>query len=575
MSSFALPKDSAESTDRADAARTFGASWNKAIKQIAMYRHAQAKYPEFLTRAHEALTAFGAQFGVLQLKVDQAQLAHEGQPLLDVDSPIPYRLFKEGIRQVLLRPGASVDEFVRLTTILLSDPDRGDEELNTQLWREQLPHVEYIMVASFRMDEFSEEQVEVEVGQVVDALQQRLRSDSDDFVRFARVGEDDVSATLNDVEQLRGVVVTGLTATDALKAKVQSDIHAEENQRLFPKLLTALFQSVESGIDDTELLLELFTQLLDIMLLQEDFAIIGQVLGRLRALEAKGPKTPLGKLAALFVGKMAEEQRLSRLGDVLRVRKPKSPQDVARYLAALPASAAPMLVEVLDGLDLADNRTLLADALVPFAKATPDAFVARLDSPRPQLVRDMVYVLDRANVPDKVRYFARVMQTDNLANKLEVLSIIAKGRTVETRAFVVGLLDDPQWQVRAQAARVLPEFDRERAFVDLMRLVADKGRWEQRTPAEREAFYAAIGITGVPSALQYFTQLLSQKSGLFDKKRITDEKLLAVAGLASAATIQAAKLLQDVVDDRSQPSEVVNAAKVQLAKVKRALMGGG
>lgn len=574
MTSFAAPQDSAESTERADAARTFGASWLKAMKQIAMYRHAQAKFAEFLTRAHDALKAFGAQFGVLQLKVEQTRIVHEGQALLEGDSPIPYRLFKEGIRQLVLRPGATLDEFVRLTTILLSDPDRGDEELNTQLWREQLPHVEYIMVASFRMDEFSEEQVEVEVGQVVDALQQRLRSDSDDFVRFARVGEEDVQVTLNDVEQLRGVVVTGLTATDALKAKVQKDIHDEEHQRLFPKLLTALFQSVESGIDDTELLLELFTQLLDIMLLQEDFAIIGQVLTRLRGFEARDPNSALGRLAAAFVGKMAEEQRLSRIGDVLRVRKPKSPQDVARYLAALPATAGPMLVEVLDGIEVAENRLLLADAMVPFARQNPDAFVSRLDAPRPQLVRDMVYVLDRANVPDKVRYFAKVMQTDNLANKLEVLTIIAKGRTVEARAFVVQLLDDPLWQVRAQAARVLPEFDRERAFVDLMRLVADKGKWEQRPPPEREAFYAAIGVTGVPSALQYFSQLLGQKSGLFDKKRVSDEKLLAVAGLASAGTIQAAKLLQDVIDDRGQPTDVINAARVQLAKVKRALMGG-
>lgn len=568
------PPASDQATERLDAARTFTASWLKGIKQIGMYRHAEARYAEFLSRAHDALAAYGAQFGTLPLKVEQTQLTFGGQPVFDADSPIPYRLFKEGIRQLVLRPGASAEELTRLTLILLSDPDRGDEELNAQLWREQLPHLEYIMVASFRMDEFSEEQVQVEVDQVVDALQQRLRSDSPDFVRFARVTEDDVAATLHDVEQLRGVVVTGLTATAALKAKVQKDIHDEEHQRLFPKLLTALFQSVDSGIDDPDLLLELFTQLLDIMLLQEDFAIIGQVLARLRAFEGRGPDSALGRLAPAFVAKMGEEQRLARLGDVLRVRRPKNPVEVAKYLAHLPASAGPILIEVLDSVELPENRTLLADALVPFARQAPEPFAAKLDSDRPQLVRDMVYVLDRANAPDKLRYFARVMQTDNLAIKLEVLAIIARGRTVEARAFVVQQLEDPQWQVRAQAARVLPEFDRERAFVDLMRLVADKARFEQRTPGEREAFYAAIGATGVPSALQYFTQLLGQKAGLFDKKRVSDEKLLAVAGLAAAGTIQAAKLLQELTEDKSQPSEVNNAARVQLAKVKRNLTGG-
>ena len=137
---------------------------------------------------------------------------------------------------------------------------------------------------------------------------------------------------------------------------------------------------------------------------------------------------------------------------------------------------------------------------------------------------------------------------------------------------VAQLLEDESMQVRLQAARVLPEFDREKAFLDLMKLTKDR-TWERREPSEREAIYAAIGATSMPGAIAYFTQVLAQKAGLFDRKKVLEDKLLAIAGLGGACNIQTAKLLQELAEDRQQPEEVMKAAKVQLARVRKVLFG--
>jgi HEAT repeat protein len=327
-------------------------------------------------------------------------------------------------------------------------------------------------------------------------------------------------------------------------------------------------------VDDAELLSDMFTQLLDAMLLQEDFAIINQVVLKLKAMEQRtGAGSPIGTLLRTFVSKMGEEQRLSRVGDVLKFSRLKNPQDIVRYLSNISVDGISMLLDVLEVVELPENRVLLCDVLVPFARDFPDAFVEKLrNTDRPQMQRDMVYVLDRSNHPDKLRFFSSALKSRNLALRLEVMGIIARGRTGEARKMIAAMLNDENMQVRLQAARVLPEFDRERGFADLMKLVKEK-EFEDRKPEEKEAFYAAIGATGMPGAVGYFTQLLHGKAGLFNRQKVLADKQLAIAGLAGTCTIQAAKLLQELVDDRSQPPEVTTAAKVHLGRVRKQLFG--
>ena len=556
-----------------EAARSVAYHLLKGLKTIGFYRHAEAKFTEFVAKAHVALTDYITEFGTLQLKVELTNFTMFKNDLFTEDSAMPFKFYKDGIRQLSFRAGFTIEELVSFTLIALSDPDRGAEDINAQLWRAQMPHFEYIMVEGFRMDEFSEEQVEIEVEKVVDLLQRRLRANAADFIRFARVSEQDLEMRLDNIEQMRGVVITGMTAQPGLKAKLQKDIHEEENQRLFPKLISAVFQVVESGVDDAELLTDMFTQLLDAMLIQEDFAIINQVALKLKAMEQRqGLGSAVSRLLKSFVNKMGEEQRINRVGDVLKL-KLKAPNDIARYLATLNPDTSSMLLDVLEAIELPENRTLLFDALLPHAKASPDLFVQRLHSAdRPQVQRDMVTILDRANHPDKLKFFGALLKSKNLALKLEVMGIIARGRSGEARKMISSMMDDEVMQVRIQAARVLPEFDREKAFVDLMKTVKEP-IFEKREPIEKEAFYAALGATGQPGAFTYFTQLMQNKGTIFSKQRVTEDKMLAIAGLAGAQTIQSAKLLADFIEDKSQPPEVQASARSYLARVRKALFG--
>jgi len=561
--------------DKVEAAKAIVFQLLKGIKQIGMYRHAEGKFGEFLEKAHQTFTQYLQTYGPLALKVESQNFQMYQQDLFEEPTPMAFKFYRDGIRNLIFRPGLTIEELITFTLIATSEPERGAEDVIAQLWKASIEHLEYVVVEGFKMDEFSEQEVQVEVDQIVSFLYARLRTQSSDFLRFARVSTEDLEVKLEGIDQIRGAVVQGAPATDELKAKVQKEIQEEEAARLFPKLVSAVFQVVEGGVEDPMLLEDMFVQLLDALLLQEDYGTINQMVLKLKAMEQRQMQNEgLSRLRATLVSRMGEEQRLTRIGDMLRVGRPRNQADLTRYFQALEADSIPTLLTVLETMEIPENRTMLSDLMVPFCKEMPDPFITRLQADRPQTVRDMVYILEKSKVPDRIKLFAGALRTKNLAVKLEVMSIIAQGRTPDARKAIEEMMEDSNIQVRMVAYKLLPEFDREKAYIELMKFATDED-FQKKDPRERAAIYSALGATGVPNALMHLSEILSTKAGLLNRKKVLDDKLLAIHGLAGACSVQSYKVLQKVVEERSQPAEVLTAARKAMYQVKKALFGEG
>jgi hypothetical protein len=558
---------------RAEGAKNFGAQLLKGIKQIGMYRHAENKYPEFLRPALEALETFTQTYGALVVVVEQQRFSAYGESLFGEEpSPLPYRFYRDGIRQLIFRPGLTKEELTSFTLIAVSDPERGEDAL-AQLWRTELEHLEYLVVEGFHMDSVPDDQVQVEVERVVGYLQGRLRSQTEDSLRFARVSTEDLDARLEGIEQLRGAVITGETADDTLKAALQRELEEEESNRLFPKLVSAVFQVIETGAEDAPALEDMFIQLLDAMLLQEDFTTINQMVLKLKAMERGEHAEAVQRLREGFVLKMAEDHRLTRIGDILKSHKPKRPAEVTRYLSTLDGTMVPTLLSVLETIGIPENRQLICDLLVPFAKMNAQPFQHRLTVfDKPQTVRDMVYILDKTQAVDRFKMLEPVLASSNLALRLEVLAIIARGRTPECHRMIASALEDPVQQMRIVSAKLLAELEPELAFRELHRIVREKN-FSNRTAEEKGALYAALGSTGQPGALSLISQILQVRPNLFNKQKVLEDKLLAIQGLQGACTIQTLKLLQTLVEDKNQGPELTMAAKRAVFRVKKELFG--
>lgn len=561
--------------EKVEIAKEFAFHLAKGIKNIGIYRHNTSKYPEFLAKGLEAVTRFTEKHGPMSLKIESDCFSMFKEPVFQAESAsdnLPYKFYRDGIRQLIFRPELSIDELVAFVMIALSDAQRGSEDVLSQLWKANLEHVEYVVVEGFAIGEMSEEEVQVEVDEVVSYLYGRLRSTSDDFLRFARVQAEDLDAKIEGVEQVRGAVVSGTPATPEHKKQLQEQLLAEDG-KVFGRVMQILFGTLESGaLTDVDLMKDLLAQLLDAELLQEDFAGIGQMVTRLTNLSHDPGRAATGRpLFDFFAAKMGEEQRLRQIGEVVKRTGVKHAAEIQRYLAILPPGALGPLLDVLDALEVPETRKMFLESIAQLAHESPAPIIQRLDSERSQMVRDMLIVIERCDYPDKIKYFGTVLQNRNPAVRIEALGILAKSRTEQARKFVIQALQDQSPQVRVQAARGLAAGAPDRAITEIMRIVRAPD-FEKRDLKEREGFFLALGQTHMPGALAYFAELLTHKS-LLGRRKVTEEKILSLAGLGAMGGVPAFKAVQAVAEDKSNDPEVLTAARKAMFYLRKELAG--
>ncbi|MGC4113823.1 MAG: HEAT repeat domain-containing protein [Myxococcales bacterium] len=562
-----------ENKERFEIAKEFAFHLSKGIKNIGIYKHNTAKYGEMLQKCYDATLKYTTRWNGMQLKVEADCFSMFKQPvfLASENENLPFKFYRDGIRHLIFREGLTLDELLNFVLIALTDTQRGDPDILSQLWEASFDHIEYVVVEGFSIDGMTEEQVKVEVEKVVGYLYQRLRSDSDDYLRFARLTAQDLELSMDNVDQVRGAVIAGATATEQQLLSIKDELHEDYSARLFPKLVTAVFQVIdEGGFADIDSLREIFVQLLDAMLLQEDFATVNSLLVKFRAMEREPDKAQMAQdLRSFFLTKMGEEQRLRRIGEVLNTTKGKHNQEIFRYLYSLDPGVIPTLLSVLETVEIPENRVILCDALAALGKDMPEPFALRLGSEKSQLVRDMIYIIDKCDFPDKMKYFGETLKNPNLAVRLEALNILSRSKSEQCRRFIVSALQDPNTQMRVQAARVLPNMSPGKAYLDLHTLIKSS-EFEKRDLKEKEAVFSALGSTLQEGALAMFVQMLAQK-GLLRRAKIKEDKLLAISGLGSMPSIPSYKALQAVTEEKGNDMEVSLAARKALHNMKKTL----
>jgi hypothetical protein len=562
--------------------------FRKSLKTIGLYRHNVDRYSEYLAPFYNALNDFLSRNGTLELRLEPTAYKYKKHLVFEDmsrEGNIVYPFFQAGIRLFIFKHGLEVEELLKFLLIAIGDPSekRQDrEDIVTKLWKAELESIEYIVVEAFKVvpDEDGEE-VEVEVEKVVAYLYRQLQSNSDDVLRFARIDVGDLDLQLNEVDQLRGVVVQGTTATPADSARVQTTLENEEG-RVLSKMVVVLFQLLEldTNEENFEDVAEAFVQLLDALLLAENFSAIHQIRERFQTSAGKPKLKPqtrdmIQRCAERFNSRMAESQRLQTIAHILNGGAAKDPDGVIGYLMSLGDNAIQPLLEMLEVLELPPNRRLVTDVLADLGKDFVPLFTSRLTHPSSNLVKDMLYVIDKIDPPEKFALFAHVLKHPNAVLRLETLTIIGRNPSDEcwdTIQKVFTTSEDPQ--MRAQSARLLPNYGAERAMPLLMAVVQPE-QFEQRTEPEKKAIFSAIAMLGTNDAMQFLANLLMQKQGLFGKKKTDEVKALVISALAAAPSIPVLQMLAEVAKDpKRHGPEIAEFARGAAITMKQKLLGG-
>jgi hypothetical protein len=581
------PTEATPVDERLKATREFFHQFRKAAKTLGMYQHNPERFVEFVRPTHNALKHV-LRDGPLVLRVSAQNFLLGDQPAWpeDAGETIPYRLFREGVRQLGFKPGFADTELVSLIRIMLTPTERTGEEMVAQLWAANLTHFEYRAVEGFALGELTEEQVQAQVDRLVRRLAGGAGADSGPGAFGGGSGTtggidqgppptEAEQALLEDLEPGLVLPSVEIGAPDQLEA-IHLELDQDDAVRL-PRQSVELSLRLlfEGRFTDPNAAATAIGTFIDELYIQPDGLSLVKLLDVLKKLsEDQGPTAPrVRAMREAFSAQLGEPERLRGLLERLHVAPSPNPIAARRLLEELPASAAPQLTEVLAQVQAPELRVVVLDVLAKMGPNPGGALVERLSEAQPGQVRDLLAVLQRSNPAELPKALTEGLRHNDPKVRAEVLSSLGNTPNPESiYRFLQQGTADPDPSVRAAAFDALVKAWPQRGATDLFRLLklAD---WDKRDPAEKERIHIWLGRTGQPEALKHFAGLLAQKRSLLNGRKVTESKLWAIAGLQEMATIQAFKLLQQEVE--ANDSDVVAAARRAMYTVKKAIFGPG
>ncbi len=562
---------------------------NKAIKNMRLYVHQPERFPEFLGPAFGIFNEQLEEFHQLTLKVEQEGFRYRKTLVYEEevsDQNLAFAFYNEGIRLLKFQRGLMLPEmlaFVQICASASQSVRMMNEDLLGQLWAKNFQNIEYVIMESYAVAGKEDEgptadDLELEVDQIVGHLYQSLTGKGDDNIQFARISMEDLEIDLDNIRQARGIRLGESTISNQLVARFQDEIIAEDEQRLLPKLLRVLLMVFSQSLDRalTADIGNALILMLDFFLLKEDFDNIQMMMGTVKKLEARTDESTAAGWREIYYRlqqKMSDRERIHRVAEIVETTgKLDNIRKSRVYLKYLDGSQCfEPLLSALETINRPEARQLFCMYLANIGHDHLELLQQKLQSPKANLVRDVMSIIDHIDPPGRVGLVADLLQHRNLSIRLEALKIIGAGEEQHSYPYLSRAVRDPDAQVRTVAAQLIATAAPKRSVPLLLESVQDVD-FRGATVQEQTGFYTALASTNDPQALGYLQKLL-QASKLFAKKKPDEHKRIIVKALAQAGTIRSYKLLNEELSRGVKNEELAAAMERAQQQLKKRLFG--
>jgi hypothetical protein len=560
----------------------------KATKTIAFNRHRKDAFLDYIQPAFDIFDSVSAT-GPLELKLEVSTVVWGNDTVLEDDGAennIVYPLWRDGVRLLVFMPGLKVEEFLRFYAILIDvDPGGRSEDLLTRLWKQEFTHIDWVVMTDYDLVEGEEvEEVEVEVERVLQYLHHEMQSEQGESISFARVSLDDLNLKLEDLSAIRKTKIEGEVVDEVEQEILQHVLHADE-QLLLDKIMGIIFQVMElpatpSEVDDISAAIE---QLLDGLILEGKFGTIGRVIEKLDAFAYRSDLPLENRELARscqerLMTLMMEGQRVAAVGSALNSGVTKDLAGVKDYLVRLGPTATVQLLNLLDSLTVPNHRRVVADALVEVGRHGVALFAKRLETASSNLAKELLYIIDSIDPPNKLELFRGVLKHENAVLRMEGLTAIGRNTNDDKCFHIIREVFEAHEvpQMRAHAARILATMPRPEAAKALLDAAREE-HFDDRPDGEKRAIFGAVArIEGSDDASGFVRGVFEEKGGLLHKRKVAERKLMMIGALSTAPSIPNMQLLAEVLQaPKNHSKEVLETAHKAALSMRQRLLGGG
>ena len=305
----------------------------------------------------------------------------------------------------------------------------------------------------------------------------------------------------------------------------------------------------------------------EVVYLEDDLAICAASLDVLSEFQLEQIRQGLFRTATMIIGKVrnllshigaGSPPKTALLGSCLR--KLVGPKTLEAVEALMSTNASvdwnalleffkllgPMTLPITAGFYEAQRDPSVKASILEFIKTTggddPGRIARLANDSRPSLSREVIRIL--TDLPDLkgISHLSVFLMFKSRDIKLEVIHTLGGRRDEMSNKILMGFLNDPDEELRIQAAMKLNPTEEKSRIVHLIREASDPG-FRNKSLKEKQAILSFLGRTRSAEALAFLVEVLGRTT-LWPSAKNTEMRLAAVSGLESMGTVEAGAALE-------------------------------
>lgn len=505
--------------------------------------------PTYLRSLENVRNAFGpiwAHTDELRFEVTDTQLKWEGHAVVSetdkTSDALPWVLYKDGIRELLLRRGVEEQEIIALLQIIArvrkASPDEDD--LLTLLWEQEFAFVRYRYV-----DVSMESALPIEASEA--ANQERLvesrmvqEPPQETILPAGVVNLDDFSATLYFLDERE---------TEYLRTEIGSEYLADLRSNVVSSLLDIYESQTDAKVREeiARLLEALLVQILSGGHLKTAAYLLREV--NLAASRARDI-TPEQREALLALPeRMSEPEALGQLLQALdeRVDLPMQ-EDLNALFEQLRVGSMGTIFVWLTRMQAPRVRHLLELAASRLAAANTSELVRLVSSTDREVMMEAVRRAGAMKAAAAVPALARQSVHAEAEIRIAAVHALAEIGSAGALQQLERAIDDGERDVRVAAARAFASRSHKPALAKLEAALKGK-RLLESDLTEKMAFFEAYGAMCGDAGVSLLDGYLNSK-GLFGRREDPEVRACAAMALGKVGTQNALSSLQKASTDK-------------------------
>jgi HEAT repeat protein len=546
----------------------------------------------------------------LEVGVEEFSFTCAGQVVYTDEIPLkslPFFFFKDGTQILYFYRGLDREELVEFLELIktVAQKPGGDNDIVSALWESELSNIQY-----FAPDEFLENQILAEKkAQQVDEKLPELPSDLaqetlEVKLDLAKFSQGRIEIKPEDQEKFQWTPgAEALPADQAALPKpagpqaVTSPDESSGQDRspaasADPNFTDTEVQELESMVRANRVLWpedEFLGLTAEIVFLEDDLTICASsldvlvdfVLDQIRQGQFPVAVSAIRKVQELesYLGGASPEKTILIEACLKKLTGAKALKAVESHLATqiqvewtsllgffkmLGLFTLPTAAGLYESHTDPEVRAQILSFIEEMAGEDPNLIISLANDSRPALSMRIVSILVRMPGNKGVPSLLVFVMFKNREIKLEVIHSLGDVRSEMANRILMGFLNDPDEDLRIQAAMKLDPSE-EKSRIEHIIHEAAAPAFRKKSLKEKQAILSFLGRTRSANALAFLMSVL-EKTTLWPSTRNLEMRLAAVQGLESMATPEAAAALEATA--RLRGKKVRLAAEDALARIQ-------